>query len=529
MITTTGRIHHVSAISSDAQKTVDFYATFLGLRLVKQTVNFDDPNTYHLYFGDHIGQPGTLMTFFPWPGADRGRRGAGQVTRISLSIPEHALAFWVERLTTANLAYTFGSRFRERSIDFQDPDGLELSLVATDTGDPPPSWPNASVGPDHAVRGIHSATLWVDAIGPTMSLLTGRLSYEAAGTEDRTTRLTHPSEGLGQHIEIRDTGGFWPGAIGSGVVHHIAFRADTDAAQERIREELVAEGLHPTPVLDRKYFRSVYFREPGHALFEIATDPPGFEVDESLDDLGRHLTLPSQHESMRDAIERALPTLTIDRTRTKRVGDGDASEFVHRMLSKPGAKRVILALHGTGGDENDIIPLAEELDAEATILSPRGRVKEGTQLRFFARYPDGTFDQDSLAREAHALASFVKRSRARYGLEGLPLIALGYSNGANIAAALLMRDPDLLDGAILLRGMVPFEPEEAPDLHNVPVLLSSGIEDATIPRHASDALEHVLWKAGANISIHRADGGHALTENDVTAARAWLDNLSLHT
>ena len=528
MTTTTGRIHHISAITSDAQRTLDFYGGLLGLRLVKRTVNFDDPTTYHLYFGDRTGQPGTLLTFFPWPGASRGRRGAGQVARISLAIPEHALAFWVERLTTTHLAYTFGGRFGERSVDFQDPDGLDLSLVATAGGHPPSSSPAATVDAEHAVQGIHSATLWVDASAPTVSVLTDRFGFEVAGTEDRTTRLTHPGEGPGRHVDVRDTSGFWPGATGSGVVHHIAFRADTDATQERMRDELVAEGLHPTDVIDRKYFRSVYVREPGHVLFEIATDPPGFDVDESEEELGSHLMLPAQHEPMRGAIEHALPPLDGDPARRARAGDRDAAEFVHRVVPRPHAKRVILALHGTGGDENDLIPLAEDLDPDATILSPRGRVREGTQQRFFARLPDGTFDQDSLAREAHALAAFVERRRTEYGLAGLRLIALGYSNGANMAAALLLRDPDLLDGAILLRAMLPFEPDEVPDLHGLPVLLSTGVEDTTIPRHASDALEHVLWKAGADVTVHREDGGHGLTENDVTAARAWLDNLSLH-
>ena len=310
-------IHHVSAIASDPQRNVDFYAGVLGLRLVKRTVNFDDPQSYHLYYGDEVGTPGTLMTFFPWPGARRGRQGPRQVAVTAFAVLPASLGFWVERLLRHGVAYdpparrTFGG-IVERVLAFRDPDGLLVELVAHPGAEARPAWADApGIAPEHAIRGLHGVTLWVDDGAPTARVLTDTLGFRAAGEQETVRRFETGDGGPGTCVDVRAVGGFVEGLGGAGTVHHVAFRVPDDAAEQVVRSHVVAAGLQPTEPLDRHYFRSVYFREPGGVLFELATDGPGFLVDEPVTSLGRTLMLPPQYEPHRAGIEAALPPLRL--------------------------------------------------------------------------------------------------------------------------------------------------------------------------------------------------------------------------
>ena len=305
-------IHHVTAIAGPPQRNLDFYAATMGLRLVKLTVNFDDPGTYHLYFGDETGRPGSILTFFPWPDGQRGRQGTGQVGAVSLAIPPASLGWWIERLLRHGIRYDGPvRRFDEQVLAFSDPDGLLLELVATPRVERVEPWRDGPVPAEHAVRGIHGAAIWEDGDQGTAEFLTRFMGFHAVGQEGNRLRFESAAEGAGTVVDLRRVPGFWSGAEGVGTVHHVAFRAPSGEAQLERRAEIEAAGFGITPVVDRQYFQSVYFREPGGVLFEIATDPPGFTLDEAAAELGTHLKLPSRYEPMRERIERQLPPVRL--------------------------------------------------------------------------------------------------------------------------------------------------------------------------------------------------------------------------
>ncbi len=307
---TTG-IHHVTAIAADPQRNLEFYAGTLGLRLVKRTVNFDDPNTYHFYYGDRTGQPGTLLTFFPWLGARRGRDGIGQAVATSFAVPTGALPWWEERLTRAGVGgLTSRIRFGERTLRFTDPDGLALELVErVESGDAAVD-PHDAVPDAAAIRRISGNLLKLRGTDTTAALLTEVLGLVPAG-EDGGVRRFRPANGIGGGVDlVRDPDG-GHGVMGAGTVHHVAWRAADASHQAKLRGELLGFGMQVTPVVDRQYFQSIYFREPGGVLFEIATDDPGFLIDEPEATLGEALKLPPQYESRRGEIERQLPEILV--------------------------------------------------------------------------------------------------------------------------------------------------------------------------------------------------------------------------
>jgi glyoxalase family protein len=302
---TIGGIHHITAIASDPQRNVDFYSGFLGLRLVKKTVNFDDPGTYHFYFGDYEGHPGTILTFFPWPGARRGRQGNGQVTVVSYAVPPGSLQDWQRRAASERLLTDIVTeRFGERVLRLYDPDGLAVELIETTRATSSLSY-------------FHSATLAVADTAATTELLS-RMGFHGAATERSRTRYEIGGGGPGATVDLVQDPGAPRGLGGAGTVHHIAWRTPDDEQQLAWRSELERTGHHTTPVMDRMYFHSIYFREPGGILFEIATDPPGFTVDEPLETLGTRLTLPPWYEPMRDRIESTLPPVGVSADVSKR-------------------------------------------------------------------------------------------------------------------------------------------------------------------------------------------------------------------
>jgi glyoxalase family protein len=336
-------IHHITAIARNPQRNIDFYSGLLGMRLVKLTVNFDDPTTYHLYYGDSLGHPGTILTFFPWSEAPKGYRGTGQVTAISFLIPSGSMRYWVDRLKSNGISFVGPSkRFREEFVSFYDPDGLMLELISPTSNDFQKEeqrqpqhqadniWKESPVAKEHALTGFHSATLSEEGYERTASLLTDTMGFKLVAKDNKEGRFrfgivknntNQEEKGEGESAGIGSIGSIVDlvcqpdisrGYVGIGTVHHIAWRAANDKHQIDLRRRIVNEAhLNPTPVIDRTYFHSVYFREPGGILFEIATDPPGFAIDERPEDLGKQLKLPEWLEPMREKIKQVLPPVNL--------------------------------------------------------------------------------------------------------------------------------------------------------------------------------------------------------------------------
>lgn len=536
-------LHHVSAIAGDPQRNLDFYTGFLGLRLVKRTVNFDDPQTYHLYYADETGTPGSVMTCFPWPGAHRGRPGSGQVAVTSFAVLPSAIGFWIERLLRHGIRHEGLLRRRvgavtEQVLSFADPDGLMLQIVGHPGAETRPAWDGApGISAADAIHGFHSVTLWVDDRTRTEQILTGVLGFREVSDDESTRRYSVGEAIPGNMLNVRSIGGFGEGRGGAGTVHHVAFAVADDTAQAAARADVVAAGLHPTGVLDRKYFRSVYFREPGGVLFELATMKPGFTVDEPVAQLGGSLMLPEQFESDRATIEALLPPLHLrvpggttsvfaETTGPEDVS-GDALGFVHRYVP-PSAEgdlaggTTLLLLHGTGGDESDLLPLGRALLPGAALLSPRGKVLERGAPRFFRRLSEGVFDLEDLAVRTAELAEFIEAAGKAYHLDRNRIIAVGFSNGANIAASLLLRGLGGVRRAVLLSPMMPFEPQALPDLSGTGVFIGAGKSDPIVPAEQVTRLVAALEQGGAQVTVHWERGGHGITGAEVDAARTWI-------
>jgi len=303
-------LHHVTAIAGNANKNYEFYTQVLGLRLVKKTVNFDDPGTYHLYYGNESGQPGTILTFFPWEGIRRGATGAGQATATSFSIPEGSIPFWLKRFQDHDIFYNNpSSRFDEEVIVFLDPDGLKLELVSHSSKDKRTPWSIPDISSDKAVKGFYNVTLTLEGYERTANLIIELLGYELADEHINRFRFINRNSETANILDLICLPSGKRGTIAGGSVHHIAFRVANQDKQMEVREKLVEMGYNVTPQLDRNYFQSVYFREPGGVLFEIATDPPGFTADEESQNLGMELKLPDWLEPRRKEIEDVLPKL----------------------------------------------------------------------------------------------------------------------------------------------------------------------------------------------------------------------------
>lgn len=309
-----GGLHHVTAIAGEPQVNIDFYAGVLGLRLVKLTVNFDDPTTYHLYYGDGQGHPGTILTFFPWPGASRGRIGTGQLTVTSFAVPEKSLPYWRERLRKQRVDFEeTTSDFGQEMLFLRDPDGLQLELVSTSNPQPDRIWVRGPVPAEYAVHGFHHVTLSESGYERTASLLTETLGFKQIARKGNRFRYASADGTPGTMVDLVCAPEGRPGRIAVGTVHHVAWRTATNAEQVQWRDTLSKLGYNVTPVIDRQYFHSIYFREPGGVLFEIATDPPGFATDETVERLGTSLKLPPWLEEDRPELERLLPPVELPR------------------------------------------------------------------------------------------------------------------------------------------------------------------------------------------------------------------------
>jgi glyoxalase family protein len=303
-------IHHITAIAGNAKRNVNFYTNTLGLHLVKKTVNFDDPNTYHLYYGDTKGAPGTILTFFPWEGITAGRRGARQATEIGYSIPQGSLDFWLKRMEDHNVIHNkVADKFGEQYLTVLDPDGLKLELTVAKNTDSRLPWETSEIKAENAIKGFHNITITTNKIEPTAKILTDVFGYKLLEQHVNRYRFITDTVENANIVDLVEVAGEIAGHVAGGSVHHVAFRVSDEKTLMEYRDKIAALGLHITDKIDRNYFYSLYFREPGGVLFEIATDNPGFDVDEPADQLGKNLMLPAQYESRRAEIEKTLPAL----------------------------------------------------------------------------------------------------------------------------------------------------------------------------------------------------------------------------
>jgi glyoxalase family protein len=302
--------HHITAIASDPKRNLDFYTKVLGQRFVKKTVNFDDPQTYHFYFGNEIGTPGTILTFFPWPRARKGFNGTGMATEIGYSVPQGSFDFWKDRFKEYNVSFNeVNEKFGEKYLPFRDPDGLHLNLIEVGN-DNREAWETADVKANVAMKGFQSVVLTLKRAEPTIEVLTDILGYHLDKQEGNYYRFKTAAIDNANIVDLLVAPDLPAGLNAAGTNHHVAFRVKDDNILMDYREKVLSKGLNITPKIDRDYFFSLYFREPGGVLFELATDNPGFTKDEPLDELGTHLKLPKQYENARKEIEKILPELT---------------------------------------------------------------------------------------------------------------------------------------------------------------------------------------------------------------------------
>jgi glyoxalase family protein len=313
-------IHHVTSITRDVQKCVDFYVGVLGLRFIKKSINQDVPDTYHIYFGDNMGTPGTAMTFFGWPSWPERKAGSGQVTTVSFAVPQLALDFWTDRLRKHGLKVSRASRFGTDVIVVADPDGIELELVGMASDDRWVPWSESPVDMEHAIRGFHSVTMTVAESTATVDLLLKTMGFRKAAHEGRRTRFETGQGGADAILDVVESPEGPEGEESVGTVHHVAWRAVDAAHQAEWREAVVKAGCNATPVIDRYYFKSIYFREPGGVLFEIATDGPGFTIDEPAESLGTSLSLPPWFQVRRETLDATLTPIVVPTTTTTGAG-----------------------------------------------------------------------------------------------------------------------------------------------------------------------------------------------------------------
>lgn len=497
-------IHHVTLLTRRVQANVDFYVGFLGLSLVKRTGGYEDAEQLHLFYGDRNALPGTLVTFLVWEDGAPGRVGNGQVSEIAFAVPQTAIGMWLTRALAQGLAVEGPSReFGEPVLRLKDPDGIIVKLVGVE------NVPDGEAG----ISRIRAVTLLTEVPEETAAFVS-RVGYKPGPVNGAIRRMVSDTD----VVDIRDASGYVPGIPGTGTADHVAFRAADDAAVAAAEAAFSKLNSSPTNVHDRKYFTSLYVREPGGTLIEYATDGPGFAVDEAPDALGQVLFVPEQDAARARDLEIMLPQFSLPGE--PRMPRRDLP-FVHRffMPEKVGDDTLVL-LHGTGGSEADLMPFAHRIAPESALLGVRGRAVEEGVARWFRRFSATEFDQADIRSEADAFAAFLEGAISGYRLDAERLTLIGYSNGANFIAAVMALYPGLIRRAILLRPIPVLEPLPAVDLSGSRVLSVTARQDLYAV-HAP-RLETWFSDCGAALTTERIDAGHPLSEADETLTRAWL-------
>lgn len=511
----TSGIHHLTLVTRKVQANVDFYAGFLGLRLVKQSGGFEDAEQLHLFYGDRTGSPGSIISFLVWEDGAKGRVGHGQFSEISFAIERNAIGFWLERALRFQIQ-TEGPQqeFGEPVLRFRDLDGVIVKLVGCELSASDP-WDTDDIPAQFAIRRVRSAVILSEAPEQTSNFIQRYFGFRHLAKEGAIERLISDS---GDAIDVRDAGGFWPGIPGTGVFDHVAFRAVDEAAVREAENAFSKLNSSATNLHDRKYFTSLYVREPGGALIEYATDGPGFTVDEPVDQLGQTLFVPPEKAGEATAIRSKLPQFSLPGE--ERVIYRDLP-FIHRIHQpeNPDGTTLVL-LHGTGGNENDLMPLASMIAPRAQLLGVRGRSTEEGVQRWFRRISMNRFDQADIHFESEAFKSFIEEATAAYGLDPQRMVFVGYSNGANLIAAFMRLHPHIVRKAVLLRGIEVLEEPPVADLSDTSVLLLSGEND--IYGALSGPLVKALEEGKADLDARHLPVGHGLTDEDLRIARDWL-------
>lgn len=512
----TGGIHHITLITRKVQANVDFYVGFLGLRLVKQTGGFEDATQLHLLYGDASGTPGSLITFLVWEDGSPGRVGYGQPSELALAVAPESIGFWLTRALKFNIATTGPAQeFGEPVLRLKDPDGVIIKLVGTDALAATAPWASEEIRAADAIRRIRGATVLTETPDDTRKFLE---SYFGFAVKDQSETITRMLSDSGDCIDVRDASGFWSSAPGTGTVDHIAFRAAGDSEVNSVYERLDAAGANPTAMHDRKYFHSIYVREPGGTLFELATDGPGMMIDEDKDKLGSSLFIPPHFAEESENLKVMLPQFGMPKEPRFIYRE---LPFIHRVYEPAETDGQMLALlHGTGGNEASLMPLAAKAAPAATLLGVRGRSTEEGHARWFRRYGPLSFDQKDIGFEAGAFAAFIEGAVEAYGLDLQHTTFVGYSNGANLLGAVMQLHPGLIRNAILLRATKVLEDAPLPDLSGARILFVTGDHDV-FGAHAPD-LEAELRRAGADVAAISVPAGHETSQHDIVAIRQWL-------
>ena len=513
-------IHHVTLITRKVQANVDFYLGFLGLRLVKRTGGFEDASQLHLFYGDGAASPGSLITFLVWEDGSPGRVGHGAPSEVAFSIAPEAIGFWLTRalqfhVTVSGPAQEFG----EPVLRLTDPDGIIVKLVGSRQQEAVVPWASEGIAAENAVQRLRGATILSEKPAETIAFLEQHTGFVAGPEQAGVRRLT--SEAL-DVIDVRNASGFWTAAPGTGTIDHIALRAADRRHVEVVRDALEVGPHGPVSAHDRKYFYSLYVREPGGTLIELASDGPGFAIDEPIDSLGTQLFLPPH--ALADGDDATmLPQFSLPGE--ERIVYRDLP-FVHRIhVPEHPDGTTLLLLHGTGGNEASLLPLGRRLLAHATLIGVRGRSTEEGVARFFRRFSDARFDQGDIAAEAEAFAAFVEETRLAYGVDLQRAAFLGYSNGANMLGAVMLLRPGVVRHAVLLRAMNVVEHPQAygPQGH---ALIVTGAHDP-YGVHAAELQTHLL-QAGIELTIETVSAAHEIGPADEAIAGGWLGDVLAH-
>ena len=515
----TSGIHHITAITRKIQANVDFYVGFLGMRLVKRTAGFEDAQQLHLFYGDGAASPGSLVTFLAWAEGAPGRVGHGAPSEISFAIAPEAVGFWLTRALQFKIKLSGPAQeFGEPVLRLTDPDGIIVKLVGVeDTEEQSPWvwWPNGGISQADAIRRLRGATILSEKPAETARFLTQHMGLRQGALEGSIQRLASDA---GDVIDVRDASGFWTAAPGTGTINHVALRAPDRAHVEAVHAALLAEDSGEMNMHDRQYFYSLYVREPGGTLIELASDGPGFATDETIETLGTQLFIPKHFNADHHALRVMLPQFGLPGE--ERVIYRDLP-FVHRIyMPESWDGSTLVLLHGTGANETAMLPFGHKAAPSAMLIGIRGRSNDEGYPRFFRRFTQTTFDQKEIVSEADAFVAFVEELASAYGVDPARTAFIGYSNGGNMLGAVMQLHPELIRKAVLLRSMNCLEERPSVDLSDVQVLSLSATDDFYGPLAAE--LEARLRDAGADLTARTLDTNHGIGPEDEIIARKWL-------
>ncbi len=512
----TSGLHHITAITTKIQANVDFYVGFLGLRLVKRTAGFEDARQLHLFYGDGAASPGSLVTFLAWEDGSHGRVGHGAASEISFAVAPTAIGFWLTRALQCNVKMSGPSlEFGEPVLRLTDPDGIIVKLVGVEDLAPAVWWRDGGIAEADAIRRLRGATILSEKPEETVGFLTRHMGLQAGPREGSIQRLLSDAKDV---VDVRDAGGFWTAAPGTGAIDHIALRAPDRASVEAVHAGLAAAAAGEMNMHDRHYFYSLYVREPGGTLIELASDGPGFAIDESPESLGTELFIPAHFREDHDDLRVMLPQFGLPGE--ERIVYRNLP-FVHRIhVPAEWDGSTLVLLHGTGGNETTMLSFGRRVAPKAMLIGVRGRSVDEGYPRYFRRFSQTRFDQADILGEAEAFVAFVDDAFQAYGVDPARAAFVGYSNGGNMIGAVMQLYPELIRAAVLLRSMSCLEARPPADLSASRVLSLSGMHDFYGPLVAE--IEDRLRRAGASLTARVLDADHSIGALDEAAVRDWL-------